>query len=193
MFSMFGKLSAEHIARKSTEWRFAPGFCMVSSITSSASSPAAFGCGPGLRGVMMLAAAIAVSLSTTSSAVASCGSYLFRNGKPVSHHAMTGPTEININVPPSAGGHSNHMQNVLSQTTPRELPAAPCNGPNCSRSRMPLAPVPSAPTNLIRNVDQAALLETLSQASQANAEIEFPESERGACYEPSSIFRPPAA
>lgn len=193
MFSMFGKSSAEHITRKSTDRLYVPGFCMVSSITSSASSPAVFGCGLRLRGVMMLAAAIAVSLSTTSSAVASCGSYLFRNGKPVSHHPMTGPTEININVPPSAGDHSIHMQNLLSQTTPRELPAAPCNGPNCSRSRMPLAPVPAAPTNLIRNVDQAALLETLSQASQGSGEVEFPQSERGACYEPSSIFRPPAA
>ena len=165
---------------------------MASSFTSSASRPAVLGCGLFLRGVMMLAAAIAVSLTTMNSAVASCGNYLFRNGKPVSHHAMAGPTEICVNVPQSAGDLSVHRRNLLSQTTPVELPAAPCNGPHCSRSRMPLAPVPVAPANPIRNADQATLLESLSHASQACGEVEFPESERGACYEPSSIFRPPA-
>ena len=133
------------------------------------------GWGLRLRKVLMLLSTFAVAMSMSNSAVASCGNYLFRNGKPVSHHTMAGPSELSLRAPQSGSDQLPHT--LIGR----------------SRSRMPLAPVPAAPTNLIRNVDQAALLETLSQASQGSGEVEFPESERGACYEPSSIFRPPAA
>jgi hypothetical protein len=192
MFSKFGihfRPCVDNINQTPGDFRFA----MSASSTKPACIPAVPGWGLRLRKVLMLLSTFAVAMSMSNSAVASCGNYLFRNGKPVSHQTMAGPSELSLRVPQSGSDQLPHTLIGRSDATPLEVPVGPCNGPNCSRSRMPLAPVPAAPTNLIRNVDQAALLETLSQASQGSGEVEFPESERGACYEPSSIFRPPAA
>jgi len=134
-----------------------------------------------LRGFVMMLAVVTV-ISWMQSASATCGNYLFRNGKPVSVHTMAEDTAVGV-----------QHDDQVTPNAPPVTPAAPCSGPNCSRSRMPLAPVPATPARLIRNVDQATLPETLSSASQLFDAMEIPQSERGACYEPSSIFRPPAA
>lgn len=134
-----------------------------------------------LRGFVMMLAVLVVC-SWMQSASATCGNYLFRNGKPASAHTMT--------VDTAAGVQQN---DGVTANVPPVPPVAPCSGPNCSRSRMPLVPVPAAPSNLIRNFDQATILEVLSNASQMFGAMEIPTSERGACYVPSSIFRPPAS
>ena len=125
-------------------------------------------------------AIVAVSMASvwTTTAFASCGNYLYRNGRTVtdSSFSMNGQDE-------------NHG----SGKTPAPVPVRPCHGPNCSGDPIPLAPVPVAPTNLIRGFDQAAILETLTDLISPSLTIEHPESECGADFEPPSVFRPPAA
>lgn len=124
-----------------------------------------------------------VLLAGSKSASATCGNYLFRNGKPVADHTMT---------------HAQTLQEsnlVLGQfatrSAPVQMPVRRCNGPNCSNSPLPFAPVPSAPISQLRGFDPAALLESISLSAGTQEGIELPESERGARYLPSSIFRPP--
>jgi len=128
----------------------------------------------------MMAAICLVAATWPSTAVASCGNYLFRHGKPVDDKF-------------SAMSDHHHAGNHESETnqTPRELPVPPCHGPNCSGNPIPLIPVPVAPTSLVRGFDQAAILESLAQTPTPRRAIEIPTSERGACFVPSSIFRPP--
>lgn len=133
---------------------------------------------------LLLVVTLSVVLSWTQSASASCGDYLFRNGKAVSGHSMS---EQAIVV------HAVDFADLANSETPVQVPVRRCSGPHCSSSPVPLAPVPAVPVNLIRSLDPAALLEMASTSSETRRAIELPESERGARYLPSSIFRPPAA
>ena len=133
---------------------------------------------------LLLAVTLSVVLSWTQSASASCGNYLFRNGKPVAGHSMP---EHQMVVEATAD-----FADLASSEVPVRAPVRRCSGPNCSSSHVPLAPVPAVPVNLLRSLDPAALLELASASSETRRAIELPESERGARYLPSSIFRPPA-
>ena len=134
------------------------------------------------RRVVIAVTILSAPLFWTRSASASCGNYLYRNGKAVSLHSipMNELNEISEN-------------NGATDNVPSEIPVRRCSGPNCSSSPFPLAPVPAAPSNLIRGFDQATVLESVEQTQNTRGAIEFPESERGARFEPSTVFRPPAA
>ena len=134
---------------------------------------------------LLLAITLGVVLSWTQSASASCGNYLFRNGKPVAGHSMP-EHQIVQDTTVDFGA-------LASPEVPVQAPVRRCSGANCSSSPVPLAPVPAVPVNLLRSLDPAALLELASTSSETRRAIELPESERGARYLPSSIFRPPAA
>ncbi|RLS77880.1 MAG: hypothetical protein DWI00_04540 [Planctomycetota bacterium] len=134
---------------------------------------------------LLLVITLGVVLSWTQSASASCGDYLFRNGKPVAGHAMPEHQIVQ--------DASFDFGELASPEVPVQAPVRRCSGPNCSSSPVPLAPVPAVPVNLLRSLDPAALLELASVTSETRRAMELPESERGARYLPSSIFRPPAA
>jgi hypothetical protein len=140
-----------------------------------------------VRGVarrgLLLVVTLSVVLSWTQSASASCGNYLFRNGKPVAGHSMPEHQVVDATV---------DFGDLANSEVPVQAPVRRCSGPNCSSSPVPLAPVPAVPVNLLRSLDPAALLEMASASSETRRAIELPESERGARYLPSSIFRPPA-
>jgi len=130
---------------------------------------------------LVTAAAICLITATwPASAVASCGNYLFRHGKPVDDKSTA------MNDHDDAGNHEQETNRPLG-----ELPGPPCHGPNCSGHPVPLIPVPVAPTNLVRGFDQAAILESLAQTPMPRRAMEIPTSERGAHFVPSSVFRPP--
>jgi len=133
---------------------------------------------PSLQRVLMAIVTISVAMAWSSTASASCGNYLYRNGKQVTDSSFS---------------MNDHNENHASSRIPAGMPVPPCHGPNCSGSPAPLAPVPVAPTNLIRGFDQATILESLADSASPSGAIEIPESERGARFVPSSIFRPPAA
>jgi hypothetical protein len=138
-----------------------------------------------LRRGLMLAVTLGVALSWTQSASASCGNYLFRNGKPVAGHSMS-EHQVVVDAIVEFG-------DLANLAAPVQAPVRRCSGPNCSSSPVPLAPVPAVPVNLLRSLDPAALLDLAAISSETRRAIELPESERGARYWPSSIFRPPAA
>ena len=133
---------------------------------------------------LLLVVTLSVVLSWTQSASASCGNYLFRNGKPVAGHSMPEHQVVDAIV---------NFGDLADSGVPLQSPVRRCSGPNCSSSPVPLAPVPAVPVNLLRSLDPAALLELASASSETRRAVELPESERGAHYLPSSIFRPPAA
>jgi len=133
---------------------------------------------PSLQRVVMAIVTISVASAWSSTASASCGNYLYRNGKHVADSSLT---------------MNDHNANHASSKVPDDLPVPPCDGPNCSGNPTPLAPVPVVPANLIRGFDQATILESLADSTSPSGAIEIPESERGARFVPSSIFRPPAA
>lgn len=135
--------------------------------------------GVSFRRVTCAAVMAVVSLNWTVSASASCGNYLHRNGQPVSGHLLA--------MDPLTGPQS---AEIPSTEMPLKVPVHRCSGPNCSGSRIPLEPV--APVNLFRVVDPAVILESLADANSARDGVQVPQSERGACFEPSSVFRPPA-
>ncbi len=136
------------------------------------------------RGLLLIVT-LSVVLSLTQSVSASCGDYLFRNGKPVADHSMAEQQLVHVTTVDFA--------DLANSEVPVQAPVRRCSGPNCSSSPVPLAPVPAVPVNLMRSLDPAALLEMASASSETRRAIELPESERGARYLPSSIFRPPAA
>ena len=138
-----------------------------------------------VRRGLLLAVTLGLVLSWTQSASASCGNYLFRNGVPVTGHAMP-EHQIVHDTTVDFGGFA-------GSGVPVQAPVRRCSGPNCSSSPVPLAPVPAVPVNLLRSLDPAALLELASASSETRRSIELPESERGARYLPSSVFRPPVA
>jgi hypothetical protein len=126
----------------------------------------------------VLVLVVVVGLVSASTASASCGNYLYRNGKPVSdaHSSM-----------------NSHGSLRLDEMESTKIPVPPCHGPNCSKNPVPLMPVPAAPTTVSQGFDQAAILAALAQVPSPSGGNEIPESERGACFVPSSIFRPPIA
>jgi hypothetical protein len=131
-----------------------------------------------LQRVLMAVVTVSVAWVWSSAASASCGNYLYRSGKPVMDSSLL---------------MNDHTGDHVAGKTPAGVPVPPCHGPNCSGNPIPLAPVPAAPTNLIRGFDQAAVLESLADVSLPSGSIEIPVSERGARFVPSSVFRPPAA
>ena len=131
-----------------------------------------------LMAIMPITVTITVALVWSSTASASCGNYLYRNGKQVTDSSFS---------------MNDHNDSRVSGKIPAGMPVPPCHGPNCSGNPIPLAPVPVAPTNLIRGFDQATILESLTDSTSPSRVIEIPESERGARFVPSSVFRPPAA
>ena len=131
-----------------------------------------------LQYVLMVVVTISVMSVWSSTASASCGNYLYRNGKQVTDSSLS---------------MNEHDADHVAGKTPAGVPVPPCHGPNCSGNPIPLAPVPVAPTNLIRGFDQATILESLADSASPSGAIEIPESERGARFVPSSVFRPPAA
>ena len=133
------------------------------------------------RRVMFAASAIIFGLNWTASASASCGNYLHRNGQPVSGHLVSMDSLSGV-----------HAEGISSNEAPLEVPVRRCSGPNCSSSPLPLAPVPVAPVNLFRTVDPAVILESATDPDSTRDGIQVPQSERGAFFEPSSVFRPPA-
>ena len=135
----------------------------------------------GVRRSLLLAVTLGVVFSWAQSASASCGNYLFRNGKPVAGHSM-----------PEHQVVQGSTVEFANSDVPVQAPVRRCSGPNCSSSPVPLAPVPAVPVNLLRSLDPAVLLELTSVSSETRRATELPESERGARYLPSSIFRPPA-
>ena len=132
--------------------------------------------GESLRRWMMTIVSVSVAIASSSVACASCGDYLYRNGKQV------------IN---SSFSMVDHNSSRALETAPVELPVPPCHGPNCTGQPLPLMPVPVVPTNLVRGFDQAAILESLTTTPTPRRNVEIPVSERGACFVPSPIFRPP--
>ncbi len=134
-----------------------------------------------LRRVLFAASAIIFGLNWTASASASCGSYLHRNGQPVSGHLVSMDSLSSV-----------HAEGISSNEAPLEVPVRRCSGPNCSSNPLPLAPNPVAPVNLFRVVDPAVIPESLTDADSRRDGIQVPQSERGAFFEPSSVFRPPA-
>lgn len=137
-----------------------------------------------LRRVSSALMCLVVVLLSSNTASASCGDYLFRNGKPVSDHRMS-------HIGRSAE-HDVVIDKFGSTNGPSRAPVRRCNGPNCSNSPVPFAPMPSAPLSQIRSSEPAVLLESIMCSIETREAIEFPESERGARYMPSSVFRPPA-
>ena len=127
-----------------------------------------------------LAVLTVIAGAWSSSAEASCGHYLFRNGKPVDS------TTSQI-----IRGEANGESRPDSSTSPAENPVSQCHGPNCSGRPVPVNPLPVTPPHLVRGFDQAAILASLFQWPPLSCAPEIPESERGASCVPSLIFRPP--
>lgn len=138
-----------------------------------------------LRRVSSALMCLVVVLMSSNTASASCGDYLFRNGKPVSDNRIS---HIGRSVE-----HDVAIDKFGPTNGPERAPMQRCSGPNCSNSPVPFAPMPSAPLRQIRSSELAALVESILCRIETRGSIEFPESERGARYLPSSIFRPPAA
>lgn len=129
------------------------------------------------RALLWITVAV-IGASWMSTASASCGHYLYRNGNPVN--------DVVVNVQDST-------PTVAEEQTPLENPVHRCSGPNCSQTPVPLNPTPAAPVNLISGFDQLAVLQSLCRPAFTRSAVEIPESERGAHFEPSAIFRPPMA
>jgi hypothetical protein len=155
---------------------------MISAHTNCTDARPLNGVSGCLRFVVLLSLVATIALSATRSASASCGDYLFRNGRPVSSHSLT--------MNPVTRGQADNSE---TGSSPIQVPFGRCSGPNCSSSPVPLTPVPTAPSTLIMGFDQAAVLEALAGTCTNSGAIQIPESERGARFEPSTIFRPPAA
>lgn len=113
-------------------------------------------------------------------AMASCGDYLFRHGKPVAFHSLDGMSD------PRSG--------IVSPDAPYASSAqrsTPCHGPHCSRSTRPFAPVKTPLSIRTGDFDQAML-----SGRHAFRPLELsmrvaPVSERGVSFEPNPFFRPP--
>lgn len=147
--------------------------------------------GSGWRSVRRLSAIavtlLVVFLSSRSSEASSCGSYLYKNGKPVSGHALPMPAAL----PDNALSPDNTATDLAVIPPDRSVPAAPCRGPNCSRSPFPGLPVP-VPVSVSRTSEIAVLSHVDSASTHRSHGVEVPQSESGAFYEPGSVFRPPA-
>lgn len=126
--------------------------------------------------MLFVALAVAATLGE-GTAFASCGDYLFRNGRRVSTHSAQPGVLM-------AG-------ELLAEASPAAYPVPvrrPCNGPNCSQAPFP-DPVLPLTTRIVS--EPAMLLESLASADHDRSEFSAPVSERGAKNLPFSLFRPP--
>lgn len=124
------------------------------------------------------AAVLIVLMFASDAAQASCGDYLYKNGKPVGHHS--GMTQ-----------EYTPLADFDSSSEAPLLPLHRCSGPNCSGDPLPFTPAPAVPTQLTQGSDQATIAELVRACLSARSGCQIPESERGARFEPSTIFRPP--
>jgi hypothetical protein len=131
-----------------------------------------------------VAAVIAVLLLSPLDADASCGGYLYRQGRPVEH------SQVRSSDTDFLPGATNQIADATNPPL-HQIPSRHCSGPGCSESPLPLAPV-SVPITLPRTTDSGVLsdLRTLSPAS-LDGLLEL-QSERIASPEPGEVFRPPA-
>lgn len=121
--------------------------------------------------------AIASLLYNAAPATASCGNYLFRNGRPVAQHDTLLIDES-----------FTESQATAAVRVPPGTPIRQCSGPNCSGSPHPIR---GATSNLMRGLEQHAVLELCTQTPSIRDPLRIPESERGNVFVPSLIFRPP--
>ena len=123
--------------------------------------------------------ALAAFLYNAAPASASCGHYLFRNGISVAQQ----DTSLNRQ------SFTDSEKEPAGQV-PRSTPIRGCNGPNCSANPLP---IPGATSNLIRDLDQQAILDLCTNTPLIPDPVQIPESEHGNIFLPSLIFRPPDA
>lgn len=123
--------------------------------------------------------AIASLLYNSLPASASCGNYLFRNGRPVAQHDNSLIDE-----------RFTESQETAALRVQPGTPIRQCSGPNCSGRPHPIQ---GATSNLNRGLDQQAVVESCMQAPSIRDPLRIPESERGNIFVPSLIFRPPDA
>lgn len=109
---------------------------------------------------------------------ASCGDYLFRNGKPVSGHSMAKP----------AG-----EAEVSEHPAPQRDAIPRCSGPNCSSRPMSHLPVSQVPIAPVRGMRADCILNSPHEQPGIRSISGIPRSEQGAYFEPLPIFRPPTA
>ncbi len=151
--------------------------------------------------VLLKLVALFVMLLPGSKLCASCGDYLFRNGRNASHSIdrppltarqlpagslLTGDLSMDDLV---AGQVFGGREGLVSDEHP---PVRRCSGPNCSQSPTPLSS-PEVPISNLRGFDQATMMDSLDSPQFVAGGAEKPVSERGAKQMPSRIFRPPAA
>lgn len=151
-------------------------------------------------GLLKLVAVLIVILPG-SKLYASCGDYLFRNGRSVSHAMDRLPLTAgqlstgNLLAGDLSSGDLFEVQvfgGIEGRVPGGHPPERPCSGPNCSQSPTPLSS-PEVPITNLRGFDQATLTDSLGSLSSDRSETERPASEHGAKHMPARIFRPPAA
>ena len=127
-----------------------------------------------LCGVLFVGCFASAMTLLPTQALASCGDYLYRNGKPVSsvHHSS---------------GSSAQSVSQSSAPTPGE---GRCSGPFCSsRQDSPLRPLPNVEFRLLN--DSGMLCDTTDAGSAHPAELLALSSDRASSAEQPSVFRPP--
>lgn len=115
-------------------------------------------------------------------AFATCGDYLYRNGRPVSHAVGNGEMSES----------QTHLPSADQKPFDAPLPGR-CSGPHCSSNPLPERQLPASPSNLVQGFDQAAILGSLLRDLKARRGRQIPESEQGVRFEPLPVYRPPAA
>ena len=180
-------LKADLRARRQTcfDWTFIPKECAVSrgfSPTRTLNVPISRRFRISLRWAPAVLLSTVIWLILSAAASASCGNYLFRNGKPVGEHAM-GSSPDDLAALRASG----------SRSMPYGLPAGGCNGPHCSGHQLPWSPA-SVPTSIVKFRDQPAFVAGVPDGnSLRTVSGQVPTSESGEFFEPPLIFRPPAA
>jgi hypothetical protein len=133
----------------------------------------------------LLAAVSAVLLLSSAAAEASCGGYLYRQGRPVEH------SQVHTSATDFLPGAMSHI--ALSTDRPLDrIPSRPCSGPGCSRTPLPLAPV-SVPITLPRTMDSGVLSDLSALSPSSLDGLLEVQSERITNPGPAEVFRPPAA
>jgi len=134
-----------------------------------------------LQAAAVAAVALVICGLSSPRVDASCGDYLYRNGKPVSH-------QMTMSEIPS------ELRNLVAvNARDSQTPPSGCHGPGCSNNPFRGVPAPEAPPHLVRGADQAALLDMVGAPPWNGSGRIVPESERGARYAPSAVYRPPIA
>lgn len=105
---------------------------------------------------------------------ASCGDYLFRGGKPVSH-----------------AGHAGMVQETDHLLFPdQQMPTRRCSGPHCSSS--PFSPVaPASPVQVKFRMESANPGDSRNGGNGDGGDMPLPASESATSAERGRLFRPP--